>query len=113
MVQGDSIMLTQCFANLIDNAIKYSDKDATVNISIRMNKSNIELAFEDKGMGIPADKIEHIFEKYSRVDNHSKVSGFGIGLNYVKTIIEKHGGSISVSSEINVGSTFKVLLPYK
>ncbi|HOG05146.1 MAG TPA: ATP-binding protein [Paludibacter sp.] len=113
IVQGDSIMLTQCFANLIDNAIKYSDGDATVNISVHMNKSNVILAFEDKGMGIPADKIEHIFEKYSRVDDHSKVSGFGIGLNYVKTIIEKHGGSISVSSEIHVGSTFKVLLPCK
>ncbi|HQB28326.1 MAG TPA: HAMP domain-containing sensor histidine kinase [Paludibacter sp.] len=113
IVQGDSIMLTQCFANLIDNAIKYSDRDAIVNISIRMNKSNVILAFKDQGIGIPADKIEHLFEKYSRVDNHSKVSGFGIGLNYVKTIIEKHGGSISVSSELHVGSTFEVLLPYK
>lgn len=113
VVQGDSIMLTQCFANLIDNAIKYSEKDATININIEMHGSNAALDFQDQGMGIPADKIEHIFEKYSRVDNHAKVAGFGIGLNYVKTIIEKHGGSIGVSSEVNVGSIFKVLLPYK
>ena len=113
VVQGDSIMLTQCFANLIDNAIKYSEKDATININIEMHGSNAALDFQDQGMGIPADKIEHIFEKYSRVDDHAKVAGFGIGLNYVKTIIEKHGGSIGVSSEVNVGSIFKVLLPYK
>jgi len=113
VVQGDSIMLTQCFANLIDNAIKYSEKDVTININIEIHGSHAALDFQDQGMGIPADKIEHIFEKYSRVDDHAKVAGFGIGLNYVKTIIEKHGGSIGVSSEVNVGSIFKVLLPYK
>jgi two-component system phosphate regulon sensor histidine kinase PhoR len=106
-------MLTQCFANLIDNAIKYSGSVVEINISIKLNTNNVLVIFKDNGIGIPPEKIDKIFDKYSRVDNNTKVNGFGIGLNYVKTIIEKHQGKISVTSEPGVGSEFTVSLPRK
>lgn len=113
IVNADGLMLTQCFANLIDNAIKYSKKQVTIDISVLVHANTIELNFKDNGIGIPAEKINTIFEKYSRVDNNAKVNGFGIGLNYVKTIIEKHGGSISVTSKLEEGSNFHIVLPPK
>ena len=113
IVTGDGLMLTQCFANLIDNSIKYSKQQVSVDISVSVHANAVELDFKDNGIGIPAEKINNIFEKYSRVDNNVKVNGFGIGLNYVKTIIEKHGGSIGVTSELGVGSNFKIILPNK
>lgn len=111
IIPGDHLMLTQCFANLIDNSIKYSGADVVIDISLKISTNSVILNFKDDGIGIPAEKIGNIFEKYSRVDNNTRVNGFGIGLNYVKTIIEKHGGSISVSSESGKGSDFRVTLP--
>lgn len=113
VINADPVMLTQCFANLIDNAVKYSKADVLIKISLFIKAGMIELNFEDNGIGIPAHKVDTIFQKYSRVDENSKVKGFGIGLNYVKTIVEKHGGNISVSSTEGIGSNFKVVLPIK
>lgn len=111
IVTADRLMLTQCFSNLIDNSIKYSNASVEVNIMVKMTTNSVVLNFQDNGIGIPAEKIDNIFDKYSRVDNNVKVNGFGIGLNYVKTIIEKHNGSIGVTSELGKGSNFKIVLP--
>lgn len=113
IITADGLMLTQCFANLIDNSIKYSKSEVVIDISMHWRSTSVELHFKDNGIGIPPEKIGNIFEKYSRVDNNTKVNGFGIGLNYVKTIIEKHSGSIAVTSELGEGSDFKVVLPKK
>jgi signal transduction histidine kinase len=113
IIPADHLMLTQCFANLIDNSIKYSGSEVIIDIAVRLTPNYVELKFKDNGIGIPADKINNIFDKYTRVDNNTKVNGFGIGLNYVKTIIEKHNGKISVASEPGKGSVFTVTLPNK
>lgn len=111
IITADKLMLTQCFSNLIDNSIKYSNATVEIDISVKFTTNSVVLNFQDTGIGIPPEKIDNIFDKYSRVDNNVKVNGFGIGLNYVKTIIEKHSGTIGVTSELGKGSNFKIVLP--
>lgn len=111
-VSADRLLMIQCFSNLLDNAIKYSGE--IVNITIRIERKGhwLSVAIQDNGFGIPEDKLELVFDKYSRVHlGKTQIKGFGIGLNYVKTIIEKHGGEVNVKSEPGVGSEFTVLLP--
>jgi len=104
--------LNQCFANLIDNAIKYSGVDVEITITLSEIESFVQVAIQDNGFGIPEDKLPNIFEKYNRAHAaEMKINGFGIGLNYVKTIVEKHKGRIEVSSQVRKGSEFRVLLP--
>jgi len=111
MVTGDRRLLAQCFANLIDNAIKYSNSEVRINITLRKEADRIAIGIKDNGFGISPEKLPSIFEKYSRAHTHNtKINGYGIGLNYVKTIVEKHKGEVSVQSEVGVGSEFVVKL---
>jgi two-component system phosphate regulon sensor histidine kinase PhoR len=111
MVVADVQLLSQCFANLIDNAIKYSDNEVKINITLRKEANRIAIWIKDNGFGISPEKLPSIFEKYSRAHtNNTKINGYGIGLNYVKTIVEKHKGEVSVQSKVGVGSEFMVKL---
>jgi len=111
MVIADIQLLSQCFANLIDNAIKYSNSEVQINITLRKEANRIAIWIKDNGFGISPEKIPSIFEKYSRAHaDNTKINGYGIGLNYVKTIVEKHKGEVSVQSEVGVGSEFMVKL---
>lgn len=109
---GDRQLLTQCFANLIDNAIKYSGDEVQIRITIAHEQNRVAISINDNGFGIPADKLEFLFDKYSRMhSSETKINGFGIGLNYVKKIVEKHSGEVRVQSAPGKGSEFCVLLP--
>ena len=109
---GDRQLLMQCFANLIDNAIKYSGDEVHIQISVRSEDNRVLVSVRDNGFGIPADKLVFLFDKYSRLHTDAtKINGFGIGLNYVKNIVEKHRGEVRVASEPGQGSEFCVLLP--
>lgn len=109
---GDRQLLMQCFANLIDNAIKYSGDEVRIQISVRSEDNRVLVSVRDNGFGIPADKLVFLFDKYSRLHTDAtKINGFGIGLNYVKNIVEKHRGEVRVASEPGQGSEFCVLLP--
>lgn len=110
---GDYDLLNAVFSNLIDNSIKYSS--ATVQIQLRIMESggNVTVSVKDNGNGIPAPQLIHVFEKYNRADASHSAGGFGIGLNYVKTIVEEHRGKVSVTSELGQGSEFTVVLPAK
>ena len=111
-VTGDKNLLTQCFANLIDNAIKYSNTEVLMVITIHKTGHWIIVSIKDNGYGIPQEKLPVIFDKYTRVNpDNTKINGFGIGLNYVKTIVEKHKGMVEVNSISGEGSEFSVLLP--
>jgi two-component system phosphate regulon sensor histidine kinase PhoR len=111
-VQGDRRLLTQCFANLIDNAIKYSNAEVQIAITIRRAGHYTAVGIKDNGFGIPADKLPGIFNKYNRAHTENKkINGYGIGLNYVKAIVEKHRGKVEVTSQEGAGSEFSVLLP--
>ena len=106
-VQADRAHLSNILNNLIDNAIKYSPDEAHVEISA----TPAAISVTDHGMGIAADKLPHIYDKFYRVptgDLHD-VKGYGLGLFYVKTMVEKHGWSIDVSSIKGEGTTFTIL----
>lgn len=115
-IEGDYDHLKTAFSNLIDNAIKYTPEDVApqINISIRDNyRGYISIYVRDKGVGIAKDYQDLIFERFYRVStgNVHNVKGFGIGLNYVKSIIVMHKGSITCSSTVGQGTTFKIKLP--
>ena len=111
-LKADKDHLLQCIANLIDNAIKYSGVSVLISISIQKMKDSLLLTVKDNGIGIGEDKLERIFDKYTRLNNDSgSPTGFGIGLSYVKAVVEKHAGHIEVQSEPKKGSEFRVYLP--
>jgi len=110
----DRTHFSNILSNLIDNAIKYSKEKAEVNIYCRRTSdTEIIVSVSDSGIGIATDKIPHVFDKFYRVPNGNihNTQGYGLGLFYVKTMIEKHGGSVTVNSEPGHGSTFTLKVP--
>lgn len=113
-VDGDPVHLTNVFYNLIDNALKYSGSNAVINVSCNCNQDNVQISIEDNGPGIAKIYKEQIFERFFRVPDHldiHNVRGSGLGLYYVRQIIEKHGGKIQLRSEAGKGSNFTIDLP--
>lgn len=113
IISADRIHLTNVIFNLLDNAIKYSPVNPKITIRTENKETEINISVQDNGIGIRKEDQKKIFEKLYRVPtgNIHNVKGFGLGLNYVKTIVEKHGGSVKVESEIGKGSCFEVRLP--
>jgi two-component system phosphate regulon sensor histidine kinase PhoR len=114
LIKADKVHLSNVIYNLLDNANKYSPRKPQIMVSTADAENGIYVSVNDKGMGISKANLKRIFEKLYRVptgDVHN-VKGFGLGLSYVKFIVEKHGGSITVDSEPGKGSTFTMFLPY-
>jgi two-component system phosphate regulon sensor histidine kinase PhoR len=109
----DSEAYEQALLNLLDNAVKYSREDKVVEVSARHQNDSIVIEVSDYGIGISKKDIEKIFEKFFRspIPDGRKIPGSGIGLTLVKDIIEAHGGTIEVESELGKGSTFKLSFP--
>ena len=111
-VTADRTHLTNMLSNLLDNAVKYSHEQATIEVICRLCQKNgepyTEINVSDCGIGIARECLPHIFDKFYRVPtgNRHEVKGYGLGLFYVKTMIEKHGGTIRVTSEPGKGSRF-------
>ena len=112
---GDPTHIESVLVNLIENALKYSPETPTIVISTRNEKKYLVVSIKDNGIGIPKKSLHHIFDEFYRVPkgNVHDVKGYGIGLHYVKNIIQKHSGMIKVQSELNQGSVFDVYLPLK
>ena len=116
---GDNTRLTQIIINLIDNAIKFTLKgkvEAIVRI-LKSDKDNtvLEFSISDTGIGIPQDKLEHIFERFRQAESHTtrKYGGTGLGLSIAKQLVELQGGTLNVKSEFKVGSKFSFCIPFK
>ncbi|HAX16991.1 MAG TPA: hypothetical protein DCY00_00105, partial [Actinobacteria bacterium] len=112
LIKADPFKLEQIFINLIDNAIKYTEK-GNIEISVKKKENSIEIVFEDTGIGIPAEHISRIFERFYVVDKSrsKKLGGTGLGLSIVKHIVSLHEGSITVKSSHGIGTKFIVTLP--
>ncbi|MDQ3507103.1 MAG: cell wall metabolism sensor histidine kinase WalK [Actinomycetota bacterium] len=109
----DTQKLSQVFLNLLDNAVKYSEPGAKVDITVGEDKNEHIVRIKDTGVGIPEADLPHLFERFYRVDKNRSRStgGSGLGLAISKQIVELHGGGISVASEVGIGTTFTVRLP--
>jgi len=112
-VLADEFHLTNSVYNVLDNAEKYSKEHPEISISTRNEKNGLLISIRDAGIGIKEDFQKLVFDKFFRVPtgNIQNVKGFGLGLSYVKTIIEAHNGSITLRSEMNHGSQFDIYLP--
>lgn len=114
LINGDEVHFRNLISNLIDNAVKYSKEKLVLKISSANINKNLILKFDDNGIGMSKETIRRIFEKFYRAHtgNLHNVKGFGLGLSYVKTIIDAHGGRIKVESSPGKGSSFTLEVPY-
>lgn len=115
LIRGDKSHLTNVFYNVLENAIKYRKESALrITLSTQSSAKGVTISVEDNGIGISKDDQKMIFEKFYRVPtgNIHNVKGFGLGLSYVKIIIDAHRGSIRLESELGRGSKFEIFLPF-
>ena len=112
-VEGDKVHLTNVIYNLLDNAIKYSEGTPKVNVNLFEESHNLCLEVIDHGIGISKENQKKIFEKFYRVStgNIHDVKGFGLGLSYVKRVVEMHGGSLELKSQLGKGT--RVIIKFK
>jgi two-component system, sensor histidine kinase and response regulator len=105
--------LRNILGNLISNAVKYARDGTEVQVQVRANTAEQELIINviDQGIGIPADDLPYLFERFHRASNVGMVAGTGLGLSIVKDAVAAHHGSIQVQSQVGVGSCFTVSLP--
>lgn len=112
-LKGDELHLSALLHNLLDNAIKYSNKKPEINIKLKKDIKSIFISIEDNGIGIPKEYQGKVFQPFFRVPNMDRhnVKGYGLGLSYVAQIIKLHGGAISVSESPQKGTIFNIELP--
>jgi len=114
IIRADEVHITNVINNLLDNATKYRNGNPVINIITKDVSNGIVVAVKDNGIGISRDNLKKIFDQFYRVPsgNIHNVKGFGLGLSYVKKIVEAHGGKIWVESKLGEGSTFSFFMPW-
>ncbi len=113
MMTGDRFHLQNLLSTLLDNALKYTDREPTLHLSATEEEGWLLLAIRDNGRGIAREHLEHLFEKFYRVPQGDvqSVRGYGLGLYYARRVAERHGGTLTVESRVGVGSTFTLKIP--
>ena len=107
---GDSHRLAQALDNLVGNAVKYAP-GGEVMVRAGRSRNTVFLTVSDNGIGVPAGEITRLFDRFFRASTSSRFAGTGVGLSVVKAVVEAHGGTITVTSEVGRGTTFRVELP--
>jgi len=108
VIRADYALLRIAILNLIDNACKYSLKGTNVALGAKLEQSWVGIYVTDQGAGIPTDKLSTIFEPYVRLESEQRLVGVGLGLSFVKRIVDMHNGKIEVKSHVGIGSTFTI-----
>ncbi|HUS57155.1 MAG TPA: hybrid sensor histidine kinase/response regulator [Planctomycetota bacterium] len=114
-LEGDREALLHAFLNLLDNAVKYNNPQGKADVVVKTDNGQMVVEVCDNGRGIPEGSLPFVFDEFYRVrtPEHPKTTGTGLGLSFVKKIVEAHGGHVQVSSTLGQGSTFTVCLPLK
>lgn len=107
----DEKLLRQILSNLLSNAVKYSPEDSVIGLSLHIQENRIVFRIQDSGVGIPPEDIEQLFQPFHRAKNVGNIPGTGLGLSIVKRCVDLHGGQITVTSQVGMGSVFSVVLP--
>jgi len=107
----DFSFMMKVFLNLVDNALKYSPADTTIEIKTAIFKDKVKIEIRDQGIGIPEGELKRIFDKFYRVERPSRMMGTGLGLSICKGIIEAHSGEIAARNNSDKGATFIIILP--
>jgi two-component system sensor histidine kinase SenX3 len=112
VVKGDRLQLVSAVSNLIDNAVKYSEKGDKVTVRVAPLEETVDISVSDEGIGIPQSDIDRIFERFYRVDRARSrgTGGTGLGLSIVRHVVNNHGGTVNVTSQEGEGSTFVLTL---
>jgi len=112
-IRADEARLREVFDNLLDNAVKYSNQNGTIRLAAERRGGAIVLSVTDRGIGVSADDLPRIFERFYRADKarSRELGGTGLGLSIVKHIAQIHGGTVEAESEPGKGATIRVLLP--
>ena len=110
-LRGNERSLAQLLTILLDNAIKYSDKNTTVHIGSHIKSRLLTLIVRDEGIGMSPETLEHVFTRFYRAEESRNASGYGLGLSIARKITEAHGGKIAITSVVGKGTTFTITLP--
>lgn len=113
IIEADESRMEQVWINLLSNAIKYTNEHGVVTVEVGRTPTELQVRFEDTGVGMSQDAISHIFERFYRQDKSRTIEGNGLGLSIVKRIIDLHHYKIDVESQEDVGSVFTVYIPYE
>ena len=108
----DSDKLEKIIVNLLSNAFKFTPQNGTVSVSVTIDRDRLKVMISDTGTGMDSNELGHVFERFYQVES-TRDTGTGIGLSLVKELVELHGGQIGVDSQINVGTSFKISLPFR
>jgi PAS domain S-box-containing protein len=111
VILGDLPHLTEAFQQILANAIRFTPLDGSIRVCSRAADSAVWVQIEDTGVGIPPDKLQHIFDSFWRGDEAHTTPGFGLGLAIARRVIQQHGGTIEAESAVNVGTTIHIRLP--
>jgi two-component system sensor histidine kinase KdpD len=108
----DFVLIEQVLLNIMDNALKYSPAGSPIEIRGRVERAHMEISVADRGIGIPPEDLQKVFDKFYRVQRPGNVSGTGLGLSISKGIVEAHGGSIQAENRPGGGTIISIKLPW-
>jgi two-component system, OmpR family, sensor histidine kinase KdpD len=111
LVPMDSLLIEQVVVNLLDNALKYTPKDAPIEISAKSENDRLVVEVADKGPGLPPEDLPHLFDKFYRGPQQGRTSGAGLGLSICKGFVQIHGGTIEAQNRPGGGAIFRFTIP--